>query len=77
MKRTNFVWLTVLICLLCLPALGIAQELPYKEGTVWGITFVRTKPGMGTDYLKNLVFCPGNKSQFWVVGQGFSPDRIG
>jgi hypothetical protein len=23
------------------------------------------------------VLCPANKSQFWIVGQGFSPDKIG
>lgn len=27
---------------------------PYTEGTVWEITMVRTKAGMGDDYLKNL-----------------------
>jgi hypothetical protein len=27
---------------------------PYTEGTVWQITMVRTKPGMGDDYLKGL-----------------------
>jgi len=54
MKRTNIPFLTVLLLLLCLPAVSIAQELPYKEGTVWAISFVRTKPGLQSDYLKNL-----------------------
>jgi hypothetical protein len=27
---------------------------PYTEGTVWQITMVKTKPGMGDDYLKAL-----------------------
>ena len=27
---------------------------PYTEGAVWEITMVRTKAGMGDDYLKNL-----------------------
>jgi hypothetical protein len=27
---------------------------PYVEGPVWDITFVRTKAGMGDDYMKNL-----------------------
>jgi hypothetical protein len=31
-----------------------AQELPYKEGTVWEVELIRTKPGMTNDYLKNL-----------------------
>ena len=40
--------------LLCFPGLGFSQELPYKEGTVWEVTFVKTKEGLGLDYLKNL-----------------------
>jgi len=27
---------------------------PYTEGAVWQITMVKTKPGMGDDYLKAL-----------------------
>ena len=27
---------------------------PYTEGPVWDITLVKTKPGMGDDYLKGL-----------------------
>jgi len=27
---------------------------PYTEGPVWDITMVKTKPGMGDDYLKGL-----------------------
>ena len=27
---------------------------PYTEGTVWTITMVKTKPGMGDDYIKGL-----------------------
>lgn len=27
---------------------------PYTEGHVWELTMVKTKPGMGDDYLKNL-----------------------
>ena len=27
---------------------------PYTEGSVWEITMVRTKPGMGDDYIKGL-----------------------
>jgi hypothetical protein len=30
------------------------SDAPYTEGTVWQITMVRTKPGMGDDYLKGL-----------------------
>ena len=28
--------------------------LPYTEGTVWSLTFVRTKAGMTNDYIRNL-----------------------
>jgi hypothetical protein len=30
------------------------SDAPYTEGTVWNITMVKTKPGMGDQYLKGL-----------------------
>jgi len=30
------------------------SDAPYTEGTVWGITMVKTKYGMGDQYLKGL-----------------------
>jgi hypothetical protein len=30
------------------------SDAPYTEGPVWSITMVKTKPGMGDDYLKTL-----------------------
>ena len=30
------------------------MSAPYTEGTVWAITMVKTKPGMGDDYIKGL-----------------------
>ena len=30
------------------------SDAPYTEGPVWRITVVKTKPGMGDDYLKTL-----------------------
>jgi hypothetical protein len=30
------------------------SEAPYTEGPVWQITMVKTKPGMGDEYLKGL-----------------------
>ncbi len=30
------------------------SDAPYTEGPVWAITMVKTKPGMGDDYLKML-----------------------
>src|SRR5205814_4773256 len=41
-------------------SLGIASlcfaqsDAPYTEGPVWNITMVKTKPGMGDEYLKSL-----------------------
>jgi hypothetical protein len=31
-----------------------AQDKPWKDGTVWNVTFVKTKPGMGDTYLRDL-----------------------
>ncbi len=30
------------------------SDAPYTEGPVWLVTMVKTKPGMGDDYLKSL-----------------------
>lgn len=30
------------------------SDAPYSEGTVWNITMVKTKPGLGDQYLKGL-----------------------
>jgi hypothetical protein len=30
------------------------SDAPYTEGSVWEITMVKTKPGLGDDYLKGL-----------------------
>jgi len=30
------------------------SDAPYTEGPVWGITMVKSKPGMSDDYLKTL-----------------------
>jgi hypothetical protein len=41
-------------------SLGIAglcsaqSDAPYTEGSVWNITMVKAKPGMGDEYLKSL-----------------------
>ena len=40
-----------------LAAIGVVRaqsDAPYTEGPVWGITMVKTKPGMTDDYLKAL-----------------------
>jgi hypothetical protein len=33
---------------------AMAQEKPWKDGTVWNVTLVKTKPGMGDIYLRDL-----------------------
>jgi hypothetical protein len=33
---------------------GFGQEKPYKEGSVWTVTFVKVKPGMMDTYLRDL-----------------------
>ena len=40
-----------------LPALvlpAIAQDKPYKEGSVWDITFIKVKPGMFDVYMREV-----------------------
>ena len=48
---------TFIVALLCsawLVADSWAEERPYTEGTVWTVTFVRTKTGMTSTYLHDL-----------------------
>lgn len=33
---------------------AFAQDRLYKEGSVWSVSFIRSNPGMGMDYLNNL-----------------------
>jgi hypothetical protein len=33
---------------------ALAQDKPYKEGTVWGVSFIKVKPGMFDVYLRDL-----------------------
>jgi len=35
-------------------AIDNPKGLPYTKKTVWSLTFVRTKPGMTNDYIRNL-----------------------
>ncbi len=40
-----------------LPALvlpAIAQDKPYKEGSVWALTFIKVKPGMFDVYMREV-----------------------
>ena len=47
---------SLFVCLLSLFLAGpsIAQEKPYKEGTIWGVSFIKVKPGMFDVYLRDL-----------------------
>jgi hypothetical protein len=54
MKYASTFSFVPLLVLLCLPTQSAAQELPYKEGTVWQVSFIRTKAGMTNDYMRNL-----------------------
>ncbi len=55
--------LLTFFCLICLLSNGITAQAqtdkPYTEGSVWDVSFVQTKSGMGDMYLKNL-------SEGWV-----------
>src|SRR5689334_4187207 len=33
---------------------GYGQDKPYKEGSVWTVTFIKVKPGMMDTYLRDL-----------------------
>jgi hypothetical protein len=35
-------------------ATSVTTTAPYTEATVWSISMVKTKPGMGDDYIKDL-----------------------
>ena len=54
MKNKIYIYLSLFILVISFPTINSAQGLPYTEGTVWDITFVRTKPGMDNEYLRNL-----------------------
>jgi hypothetical protein len=49
---------TFIVALLCSASLVAnscwAEERPYTDGTVWTVTFVRSKPGMTSTYLRDL-----------------------
>lgn len=45
---------TVLASLALLALPSVAQDKPYKEGTVWSVSFVKVKPGMFDQYLRDV-----------------------
>src|SRR6186997_18162 len=44
----------LILGLLLLVEPGFAQEKPYKEGSVWSVSFIKVKPGMLDIYLRDL-----------------------
>ena len=54
MKLMSILFAAALLLSLSLPAQSAAQGLPYTEGSVWSVGFVKTVPGMTNDYYKNL-----------------------
>lgn len=47
--------LTALLGLALLgPQTVMAQNKPYTDGTVWSVSFIKTRPGMADVYLKDL-----------------------
>lgn len=47
--------LAAIFTALLMPALpGAAQDKPYREGTVWSVSFIKVKPGMFDQYLREL-----------------------
>ena len=54
MKNSTTCAVLVLLLFLLLPAQSVAQELPYKEGSVWAVQLIRTKTGMTNEYIRNL-----------------------
>ncbi|HVP43208.1 MAG TPA: hypothetical protein VMS96_07230 [Terriglobales bacterium] len=57
MKKTVCLAAVLCIAALLLPALLVAQAAPnrpFHDGTVWNITFVKVKPGVGLKYMNYL-----------------------
>jgi hypothetical protein len=44
----------LLLFAVCCSTTGLGQDLPYENGSVWDLTFIKTKDGKDLDYLKNL-----------------------
>ena len=53
----SFQRLTVLVSFASLLASAStwSQERPYREGSVWTVSFVKTKNGLGDDYLREII----------------------
>ena len=50
----KFAALCTMLVLILAAQTGFGQEKPYKEGSVWTVTFVKVKPSMVDTYLRDL-----------------------
>ena len=50
----KFISLCAALALMLAAQTGLAQDKPYKEGSVWTVTFVKVRPGMMDTYLRDL-----------------------
>ena len=50
----KFVALCTTVVLMLFAQAGFAQDKPFKEGSIWSVTFVKVKPGLFDTYLRDL-----------------------
>ena len=50
----KFVAFCTTLALMLAAQTALGQDKPYKEGSVWSVTFVKVKPGMMDTYLRDL-----------------------
>jgi len=50
----KFVALCTTAVLMLFAQAGFAQDKPFKEGSIWSVTFVKVKPGMFDTYIRDL-----------------------
>ena len=50
----KFVALCSTVLLMLVAQVGLAQDKPFRDGSVWSVTFVKVKPGMFDVYIRDL-----------------------
>jgi len=50
----KFVALCTMLAFAIAAPSALAQDKPYKEGSIWSVTFVKVKPGMFDTYIRDL-----------------------
>ena len=53
-RITRYVGLCTTVVLMLFAQAVLAQDKPFKEGSVWSVTFVKVKPGMFDIYIRDL-----------------------